>query len=103
MPGVILSVRFTSGLSDDEVRKTMAARAPEFRRVPGLLQKFYGKDASDANSYTGIYIFASEADCDAYRQSDLAKSIPTAYKAVVTSMRREVYEVIAPLFPMEGL
>ena len=38
---IIQVVKFQSGLPDEAVRRVMKERAPRFRALPGLLQKYY--------------------------------------------------------------
>ncbi len=95
----ILYVRVKSGLDPKELERRMLERRPRFREVPGLVQKFYGKDTA-TGEICGIYFFESQAALDAYRDTELAKTIPTAYEAQDT--RREVYEVMYPLYPDRG-
>jgi hypothetical protein len=40
----ILTVKFRSALSHEEVLSIMEERAPEFRALPGLVQKYYGHE-----------------------------------------------------------
>jgi hypothetical protein len=41
---IIRFVKFRSGLTDSEVMRLFEQRAPEYRKMPGLLQKHYIKD-----------------------------------------------------------
>jgi hypothetical protein len=41
---IVQFVKFPSGLSEEGVRRTMEERAPQFRALPGLLQKYYGRE-----------------------------------------------------------
>lgn len=93
---VILFVRLESGLSRNDAIMTMHEREPKFRNVPGLLQKIYGEDPS-TGEFCGIYIFASQESLDAFRQSQLAQSIPQEYEA--SSARLEHYELLLTLYP----
>ena len=71
----------------------MEERAPRFRReVAGLVQKYYGYD-SESGAFCGCYIFDSEESRQAFRQSELARTIPAAYQA---QERVEAYEVLFP-------
>ena len=63
------------------------------------MQKFYGRDES-TGAYCGIYFFESQEALAAYRQSELAKTIPAAYEAV--EVRPEVYDVLYSLRPENG-
>ena len=77
----------------------MLERRPRFRDVPGLTQKIYGRDPASGD-VCGIYFFESEEALDAFRASELARTIAAAYDAV--DVRREVYEVLFPLRPERG-
>ena len=74
-------------------------RKPEFKKVPGLIQKIYGRDEATGD-WCGIYFFENRQALAAFRETELAKTIPTAYEA--TDVRREVYEVMYPLHPDRG-
>ena len=93
----ILLVKFHSGLPDDEVLQLLEERLPQFRAVPGLLQKYYAREPATGD-YVGVYLFDSEASLLRYRNSELAGSIPGLYRVQETP-RREVLEL---LFPLRG-
>lgn len=90
-------VKFKSGLTDDKARRTMEERAPQFRAIPGLVQKYYVREP-ETGEYAGIYLWESEEALNAFRNSELARSIPEAYVATGTP-RIEILEV---LFPLRG-
>ncbi|MFQ5912548.1 MAG: YdhR family protein [Nitrospinota bacterium] len=92
-------VKFKSGLSDAEVRQTMEGRAPQFRALPGLLQKYYVRE-NETGEYAGIYFWDSEESMREFRQSELARTIPIVYKAV-GQPRVEVLEMVLALRPEE--
>jgi hypothetical protein len=91
---VILFVRVKSDLSDEELEKRMLERRDRFKEIPGLQQKIYGRNP-ETGDYCGIYFFEDQASLDSYRETELAKTIPTAYEAI--EVRREVYDVLYPL------
>lgn len=95
----ILFVRIKSGLDPDELDRRLVERRPRFRDVPGLVQKIYGRDESTGN-VCGIYFFEDQAALSAFRETELAQTIPTAYEA--EEVRRETYEVLYPLYPERG-
>ncbi|MDX1823675.1 MAG: YdhR family protein [Thiohalomonadales bacterium] len=95
----ILFVRIKSDLDPEELERRALERRPRFKEVPGLIQKIYGRDESSGD-VCGIYFFESKEALVAYRDTELAKTIPTAYEA--SEVRREVYEVMYPLFPDRG-
>ena len=96
---VILFVRVTSQLDLDELDRRMNERRPRFQEVPGLVQKFYARDPATGDT-CGIYFFESRAALEEFRATELAQSIPAAYEA--TDVRREVYDVLYPLYPDRG-
>jgi hypothetical protein len=95
----ILYVRVKSELDEKELERRLIERRPLFYEVPGLVQKFYGRDP-ETGDVCGIYFFESQAALAEFRDTELAKTIPTAYEA--TDIRREVYEVLYPLHPERG-
>ena len=96
---VILYVRVKSDVDQAELDRRINERKPQFLEVPGLIQKIYGRDPATGDT-CGIYFFESKEALAAYRDSELARTIPTAYEA--TDVRREVYEVLFPLKPEKG-
>lgn len=92
----ILLVLFKSGLPKEEVLKKVEERADKYRGVKGLLQKLYVQYES-TNEFGGVYIFDSKESLEAFRNSDLAKSVGDAYKFIEPPTRR-VFEVISILF-----
>ena len=95
----ILFVRISSDLDPEEFDRRLLERRPRFLGVPGLVQKIYGRD-NDTGDVCGIYFFESANVLAAFRDSELAQTIPTAYEA--TEVRREVYTVLYPLRPERG-
>jgi len=95
----ILYVRIKSDLDPGELEKRALERRPRFKEVPGLVQKIYGRDGATGD-WCGIYFFEDDKALAAFRDSELAKTIPAAYEA--TDVRREVYEILYPLHPDRG-
>jgi hypothetical protein len=96
---VVLFVRVRSQLEFEELERRVQERKPGFLDVPGLLQKIYGRDSATGD-VCGIYFFESREALAAFRETELAKSIPEAYEA--TDVRREVFDVLYPLRPEVG-
>jgi len=96
---VVLYVRIKSNLDWEELERRIHERKPRFLEVPGLIQKIYARDEASGDG-CGIYFFESMETLSAFRDSELAKTIPSAYEA--TDVRREVYEVLFPLRPEQG-
>jgi hypothetical protein len=99
MMGAILFVRAKSGVDDAELDRRLLERRPRFLEVPGLLQKIYGRDDA-TGAVCGIYFFESRAALEAFRESELAKTIPTAYEVV--EIRAEAFGLLYPLRPEIG-
>ena len=95
----ILFVRVKSDLDPTELERRLIERRPRFREVPGLVQKIYGRDES-TGEVCGIYFFEDRKALADFRETELAKTIPTAYEA--KDIRREVYELLYPLYPDRG-
>jgi len=94
-PALIVLVRFRSPLSLDEIMAIARERAPEFRALPGLQQKYYVQDA-ESGEYGGFYHWESPEAFAEYRESELRASIAAAYQAE-GEPRVEVCRVIEPL------
>lgn len=97
--GAILFVRARSDLDVAELDRRLLERKPRFLEVPGLLQKIYGRDPA-TGAVCGIYFFESREALAAFRESDLAKTIPTAYEVV--EFRAEAFDLHYPLRPERG-
>ena len=95
----ILFVRVKSEVAQDGLEGRMLERRSRFLDIPGLIQKVYGRDES-TGAYCGIYFFESQEALNAFRETDLAKTIPAAYEAV--EVRPEVYDVLYSLRPDAG-
>ena len=98
---IIQMYKFRSRLPEEEVRRVMRERAPRFRAQPGLVQKYYGYEVG-TGMHTGIYVWESAAAMAAFREGELAASIPAAYQ-VEAPPRVEVFELIFPLRKMPEL
>ncbi|WP_428774367.1 YdhR family protein [Vibrio sp.] len=96
---VILFVRIETGLELPEPERRLQERKPSFNQVPGLIQKIYGHDPVSGGA-CGIYFFADQPSLEAFRDSELARTIPSAYEA--TDVRREVYQFLYPLYEDKG-
>ena len=76
---IIQIIKLKSGLSEEELLKTAREREPGFRALTGLIQKYYVK-LDQPGQYGGIYIWDSMESLQSFRKSELAASIPEAYK-----------------------
>jgi hypothetical protein len=95
----ILFVRIKSELDKEELEHRLLERRPRFLEVPGLVQKLYGRDGATGD-LCGIYFFENQASLNAFRETELAQTIPKAYEAA--EIRREIYDVLYPLRPDRG-
>jgi hypothetical protein len=92
---IVQFVQFETSLSEDEVMAVAKERLPEFRAIPDLVQKFYLK-LDKPNHYGGFYIWKSREAMLAFRETELAKTIPAAYKIIGTP-DVDIYEMVFPL------
>lgn len=77
---VVQTVRFSSALSYEEAVQVAHERQKQFLEVPGLIQKYYVR--LDSGDFMGVYLWESREALMKYRDSDLAKTIPEAYKVL---------------------
>lgn len=94
-PEVVLLVQFKTSLSLEEVRKVAEERAPEFRALEGLQQKYYLQEVA-SGEYAGLYLWKTPEALAEYRDSELRASIAKAYQ-VQGEPRVEVYRVAKTL------
>ena len=79
-PAIMLIVGgLKSNLPREEMERRYKERLPQFREVPGLIQKYYSYDEA-TSEWAGIYLWASEEALADFLASDLRKSIPAAYE-----------------------
>lgn len=71
-------VRFKTELSREQLFEMSRDREPQYRALTGLKQKYYIQYGP--SEYGAVYIWESEADMKAFRESELARSIPTTYQ-----------------------
>jgi heme-degrading monooxygenase HmoA len=91
-------VNLKSPLSEEELLSKAHERAPQFRAIPGLLQKYYLNRPGEGE-YAGVYIWDSRESLAAFRESELAKSIPAAYQVT----EPPVIEVSEIMFPLRAM
>lgn len=92
---IIQFIKLKSELSEDELLRIAREREPQFKSIPGLLQKYYVK-LSKPGLYGGIYVWDSPESLETYRMSDLAAGIPEAYK-IVEAPDIEIMDVLFKL------
>lgn len=76
---ILQVIKLKSSLSEEELLKRAHERAPQFGVISGLVQKYYVK-TNTPGEYGGIYVWDTPESLIAFRESDLAKSIPGAYE-----------------------
>lgn len=76
---IMFIVRLKTKLTEEELVRRAKERAPEFRALPGLIQKYYIK-TKNPGEYGGVYIWDSMESFKKYKESDLVKSIAAAYE-----------------------
>jgi len=94
-PAIAMLVRVRSSLPQDDVLSVMEQRAPEFRALKGLRQKYYLQDA-ESGEFAGLYLWDSPEALAEYRDSELRASIAASYRAE-GEIKVEVYRVLMPL------
>jgi len=94
---IIRLVKFKSALSDSEVLKLYDQRAPQYRKLPGLLQKYYIKD-QQTGEHGAAYLWDSMQSMEEFQQSELSRSIPETYE-IIGQTRIEILGVVYTLRP----
>lgn len=94
---ILQVVKLKTALSEEELLAVAQERALQFRAIPGLIQKYYVRMRGEGE-FAGVYLWDSPESFAAYRDSDLAKSIPTAYQLI----EPPVIEIGEVLFPLRG-
>ena len=92
---ILQIVKLKTALSEDDLLTIAHERAPQFRAIPGLVQKYYVRRQGEGE-FAGIYLWDSMESLAAFRESALAKSIPAAYQVLEPPVI-EVGEVLFPL------
>ncbi len=89
---VVQFVKFKSTQTMDEKQSVMHERMGNFRALPGLIQKYYCFEES-TGEVAGIYFWDSMESLNEFKQSELAQTIASAYKAE-SDPRVEILEVM---------
>ena len=92
---ILQVIKLKSSLPEEELLKRAHEREPQFRAIPGLLQKYYVK-TGESGEYGGIYVWDSPESLQAYRVSDLAKTIPQAYE-ITEAPNIEIMDILFQL------
>ncbi len=78
---ILQIIKLKSNLPEDEILKRAKEREPQFKEIPGLLQKYYVR-LNEPGQYGGVYVWDSKASLMAFRASSLAAGIPKAYEII---------------------
>ena len=88
----VLSVKFNSTHSPEELINVCLEDLETFRNVPGLLQKYYLAEEL-TGAISGLYIFESRSARAAFWTSALARIIPERYGVIPETLRVEQYDM----------
>lgn len=94
---IVSLVRFKSRLSDDEVQSMFEERADLYRSVPGLVEKIYLR-FRETGEFGAVYVWHSEEALMRFRETELARTIPSAYQ-VEEAPRAELADVRLAIQP----
>lgn len=92
---ILQFIKLKSNLPKEELLKKAKQREPQFKAIPGLLQKYYVK-TDQLEEYGGVYVWDSQESLETYRESDLAKSIPEAYE-ITKAPNIEIMDILFQL------
>lgn len=92
---IIQFVQFETSLSEEDAMAVARERMPDYASTPGLLQKYYLK-LGKPNHYGGFMIWESPEALQAFRESELARSVVSAYK-VIGAPDVDIHELMFPL------
>ena len=82
MKGAIIQiVRAKTELPEEEFFRIAREREPQFKAIPGLIQKYYIKTKTPGE-YGGVYIWDSIESLNKFKVSELAATIGEAYKSI---------------------
>jgi heme-degrading monooxygenase HmoA len=94
---IIRLVKFKSALSDADVLKRYEQRAPQYRKLQGLIQKYYIKD-NQTGEHGAVYLWDSMQSMQEFQRSDLSRTIPEVYE-IAGQPRVEILDVVFTLRP----
>ncbi|MCT4623961.1 MAG: hypothetical protein N4A46_10090 [Schleiferiaceae bacterium] len=78
---IMQMVRLRTKLSMEELLKIANERAPKFRALPGLIQKYY-VNLPEPDMYAGVYIWDTKSSLLEFKESELAATIAKSYEAL---------------------
>lgn len=92
---IVQFVQFETSLSEEEIMAVAKAREPGYAATPGLAQKFYLK-LNKPGHFGGILIWETRDAMAAFAETELARTIPSAYK-VIGAPDVDVHDLLFPL------
>jgi len=78
-------VRFKSRLPAAEVLQLYRSRLPQYKEVPGLIQKYY-LHYTKTDEHGAVYLWESKESLAAFRTSELGSSIGDVYQVESTEV-----------------
>jgi hypothetical protein len=88
----VLLVKFNSLHSAEKLMNFCKEDLENFRRVPGLIQKYYIAEEG-TGAISGFYIFETRSAREKFWDSELAKNIPARYAVIPETLRVEQYDM----------
>lgn len=88
-------VKLKTELSEEEFLKVAKKREPQFKAISGIVQKYYVK-LGGPGEFGGVYVWDSIESLEKFKKSELAATIPKAYK-VVEPPSIEIIEIMFEL------
>lgn len=76
---IVQIVRFKTNLSDEKVVEISNERAPHYRALKDLIQKYYLRYPA-TGEYGAVYVWKSEEAMKEFRDSELGRTISGAYQ-----------------------
>ncbi|MCW5515708.1 hypothetical protein [Muriicola sp. Z0-33] len=98
----VLSVKFNSTHSPEKLMQVCHEDLDVFKKVPGLLEKFYLAEES-TGAISGIYQFETKSARAAFWTSELAANIPERYGVIPETLRVEEYNMAIVLNEAVGV
>jgi heme-degrading monooxygenase HmoA len=92
---ILQIIKLKSKLPEEKLLNKARERRPQFKAIPGLIQKYYVK-TDQPGQYGGVYVWDSPESLQSYRESDLAKSIVEAYE-IVEAPNIEIMDILFQL------
>jgi heme-degrading monooxygenase HmoA len=76
---ILQIVRFKSALPEEQLLKVSEERAPRYRALKGLVQKYYLR-YNEPGEYGAVFVWESEAALKEFQESELRQTVPAVYQ-----------------------